>query len=136
MGLKINVDVAARPRTFLNAVDLVADAGNRYTGSISRTYIDIAKQWDDAPATATADLTQLMVIDEVSVKKTNALTAADPLPVDIGAFTVIPGGAVTACAEYGSTKFVDKTTAATKLNKAGLTAITKYGHLRVDTDAL
>jgi hypothetical protein len=72
LGLRIDVgsiaNTAARPRTFLNSADLLADAGNRYTGSISRTYVDIQKQWDDAPASTVTTLNQNSLIDEVTVK--------------------------------------------------------------------
>lgn len=128
MGLKIDTDVAARPKTFYSAKDLLEDAGDRYTGSISRTYQDIGKQWDDYIALSTT-LNQNQLIDEVAVKPTTKLTVTDPLPEVTGTFSVVVNSAATYCSEYVSGKFVDKTTSATLLNKSTLKAIKPYAHL-------
>lgn len=127
LGLKINVDISARPRTFASSTDLLTDAGDRYTGSISRTYPDIGKQWDDFIAASTT-LNQNQLIDEVAVKASTKITATDPLPEVRGAFSVVVGSA-TYCSEYTSASFVDSTTSTTKLNKATLKAIKPWGHL-------
>lgn len=98
LGLRIDVgsiaNPAARPRTFYDAAALLGDAGDRYTGSISRTYVDIQKQWDDLPKTSAGavitTLNQNQLIDEVSVKVSTLITATDPLQAVRGAFSVVP----------------------------------------------
>lgn len=112
--LPIKINTAGRERAFPaigDATDpvthFVADAGNRWSGSVHRVYNDLAKQWADTPTGATPKINTNFLIDEVAVKKASDGTDA-AAAVDVGAFAVIiKDSGFTKCTEYAAASMED-----------------------------
>lgn len=134
--LPLKVDVDSRPRTFPTVAALGTDAGDRFAGSVVRTYSDLPRQWaDTVPATIDADtsIDTTYLIDEVAVK-----AQSDPSDkagaVSIGAFAVLISGSYTSCTEYAEAKLMDTATAPAALSRP-TTWLTSFGTVDEATGA-
>ena len=98
-----------RPRAFSTIASLTADTGDRWSGSVVRTYSDLSKQWPNTvvPYTGRTTIDTTFLIDEIAVKRASP---ADDLTgaVTVGAFAVtITDTGFTSCTEYYETAMFD-----------------------------
>jgi len=125
---------SGRERAFPTVAAFTADAGTRWSGSVSRAYNDLAKQWADTPAAAagaTPKINTNFLIDEVAVKKsTDGSDAA--AAVDVGAFAVTISGAKE-CTEYAKDSMEDTADAPAAL-KRPTPWLTNFGSVHSATD--
>jgi hypothetical protein len=113
--LPIKIDTASRPRIFRTSAEVKSDAGERFFGSIHRTYTDLSRQWATTPSTATPTINTDFVVDEVAVKRVSA-TSDLTNPVSKGVFAVyIEDAGFTKCTEYAATKMLDTKATPTQL---------------------
>jgi hypothetical protein len=105
--LPIKIDVDARPRMFRTTSQLKADAGERYFGSVHRSYTDLSRQWADTPSGATPTINTDFILEQVSVRKASVSTDTTN-PVSKGAFVVyIDAAGFTGCSEYADDEMFD-----------------------------
>lgn len=95
---------------FRTTTQLKADSGERYFGSVHRSYTDLSRQWANTPTVAAGKSPEIntnFIIEKVSVKKASAATnTADPLSK--GAFVVyINDAGFTSCSEYDDDEMFD-----------------------------
>jgi len=122
---------SGRERAFPTVALFTADAGTRWSGSVSRAYNDLAKQWADTPTGATPKINTNFLIDEVAVKKASDGTDA-AAAVDVGAFAVVVSGAKK-CTEYAEASMEDTADTPAALKRPS-TWLTSFGSVHSATD--
>jgi hypothetical protein len=133
--LPIKINTAGRERALPTIAAFIADAGDRWSGSVHRVYTDLAKQWADTPTGATPKINTDMLIDEVAVKKASDGTDA-AAAVDVGAFAVRitnPGNTFTKCTEYAEASMEDTADTPAAL-KRPTKWLTNFGSVHSATD--
>ena len=133
--LPIKINTAGRERALPTVAAFIADAGDRWSGSVHRVYTDLSKQWADTPAGATPKINTNFLIDEVAVKKASDGTDA-AAAVDVGAFAVRitnPGNTFTKCTEYAEDKMEDTADTPAAL-KRPTKWLTNFGSVHSATD--
>lgn len=129
--LPIKISTTLRERAFPTIAAFGADAGNRWSGSVHRTYDNLRLQWADTPAGATPKINTNFLIDEVAVKKASDGSDA-AAAVDVGAFAVTVSGAKE-CTQYAEASMEDTADTPAAL-KRPTPFLTSFGSVHSMTD--
>lgn len=130
--LPIKVDVTARPRAFPTVAALVADAGDRWSGSVVRKYSDLGRQWADSTSTTSTTIDTTFLIDEVAVKAASD-SEEKATALSVGAFAVTIAGTYDSCTEYAEANLMDTATTPAALARP-TTWLTSFGDVHRTTD--
>ena len=130
--LPIKISTSARERAFPTIAAFTADAGDRWSGSVHRTYNNLGLQWADTPSGGAPKINTNFLIDEVAVKKASDTAADATAAVDVGAFAVIVSGAKE-CTEYAEASMEDTADTPAAL-KRPTTWLTSLGSVHSMTD--